>query len=330
MARVLKVIYAGTASFAVPALEALAQSERVKLMAVVTQPDRRSGRGLEVQASAVKQAAFRIGCPIYQPEMISEEGTLRQLSYYAPDLIVVASYGQILRPEVLRLPRIGCLNIHASLLPKYRGASPIQSAILNLEKVTGVTLMWMDEGLDTGDIFLQESVRIGRRETAGELHDRLAILGAKLLMEGVDRILSGQILRIPQDQVGAESLTKKIRREDGWIEWSLSRERIEAQIRAMQPWPCAYTTILRDGWRWQVLKVFSAILSRRAHGKAGEVVRADRHGILVACGGTGGLLLREVQLEGRKRMRAGEFILGTPIAVGTILGGVQERRGEEG
>ncbi len=318
MASGLKVIYAGTSAFAVPALEALAGDDRVRLVAVVTQPDRPSGRGLEPQPSPVKLAAFKIGCPIYQPEKLSERSILEQLAYYSADLIVVASYGQILKPEALRLPRLGCLNIHASLLPKYRGASPIQSAILNQERETGVTLMWMNEGLDTGDIFLQEKVRIGRRETAGELHDRLAIVGAKLLIHGIDRILEGQIARIPQGD--GYSVTKKIRREDGWIDWSRSRDQIDAQIRAMQPWPGAYTTIpSKDGTKL-MLKIYRTILSRRARGKPGEVLRVDRHGILVACGDSGGLLLREVQLEGRKRMKAGDFILGTPIPLGVLLG----------
>jgi methionyl-tRNA formyltransferase len=266
----------------------------------------------------VKQAAFKIGCPIYQPERLSDEMVLNQLAYYSPDLIVVASYGQILKPDVLRLPRLGCLNIHASLLPKYRGASPIQSAILNQERETGVSLMWMDEGLDTGDIFLQEKVRIGRRETAGELHDRLAILGSKLLAQGVDRILTGQIARIPQGEGG--TYTKKIRREDAWIDWSHSREAIDARIRAMNPSLGAFTTLPKKEGGSQILKIYSTILSRRARGKPGEVLRADRHGILVACGESGGLLLREVQLEGRNRMRAGDFVMGTSIPIGTILG----------
>jgi methionyl-tRNA formyltransferase len=318
MPKGLKVIYAGTSSFAVPALEMLAKNKQVHLAAVVTQPDRPSGRNLELKASPVKLAAFKIGCPIYQPERLNENSILEQLAYYSPDLMVVASYGQILKPETLRLPRLGCLNIHASLLPKYRGASPIQSAILNQERETGVTLMWMNEGLDTGDIFLQEKVRIGRRESAGELHDRLAILGAKLLIHGIDRILQGQIARLPQE--GISSLTKKIRREDGWIDWSRSREQIDAQIRAMQPWPGAYTTIPKKSGGGQILKIYGTILSRRAQGKPGEILRINRHGILVACGETGGLLLREVQLEGRKRMNAGDFALGNPIPLGTILG----------
>jgi methionyl-tRNA formyltransferase len=318
MATTLKVIYAGTSSFAVPALEMIANHKQTHLVAVVTQPDRPAGRHLEMQPSPVKLAAFKIGCPILQPERLNEISVLQQLAYYSPDLMVVASYGQILKAEALRLPRLGCLNIHASLLPKYRGASPIQSAILNLEPETGVTLIWMDEGLDTGDIFIQEKVRIRRRETAHELHDRLAILGSKLLSQAIDRILQGQIARIPQGEGG--TLTKKIRREDGWIDWTCSREQIDAKIRAMQPWPGAYTTIPRNLGSPQVLKIYRTILSRRAQGKPGEVLRTDRHGILVACGQTGGLLLREVQLEGRNRMRASDFILGNPIPIGTILG----------
>ncbi|MCS7064122.1 MAG: methionyl-tRNA formyltransferase [Methylacidiphilales bacterium] len=318
MSQSLKIVFVGTSAFAVPALNALAKDDRVRIIAVVTQPDRPSGRGLACQPSPVKKAAFEIGCRIYQPERFHEGGILEQLRYEAPDLMVVAAYGQILKRPVLDLPRLGCLNIHASLLPKYRGPSPIQTAILNREKETGVTIMWMDEGLDTGDIFLQERVRLRRRETAVTLHDRLAELGSKMIIEAVRRIQSGQITRIPQS--GEPSWTKKILREDGKIDWTQSREAIDAQIRALQPWPGAYTTVRLANGCSGVMKIYSTILSRRARGRAGEVLRTDRHGILVACGETGGLLLREVQLEGRRRMHARDFILGHPIAIGTILG----------
>jgi methionyl-tRNA formyltransferase len=239
-----------------------------------------------------------------------------QLKYLKPDLIVVAAYGQILTKDILHLPKFGCLNIHASLLPKYRGASPIHAAVAAGEKQSGVTIMWMDEGLDTGDILLQEAVTLRRRETAESLHERLAKLGADALLKAIPLVETGDAPRLKQDKSQA-TLTKKLSKEDGHINWDRPQLEIDAHIRAMTHWPSAYAWIPQEADQ-KMLKIFTTIISRRAKGQPGEIVRVDKHGILVAAK-VGGLLLREVQLEGKKRMHAAEFARGFNLPVGLIL-----------
>lgn len=286
------------------------------VLAVVTQPDRPVGRQLKLAASPIKEAAFKLHLKIYQPEKIGGATSAAQLKYLKPDLIVVAAYGQILSKEILDLPKYGCLNIHASLLPKYRGASPIHSAVAAGERQSGVTIMWMDEGLDTGDILLQEAVTLRRHETAESLHDRLAKLGAEALLKAIPLVETGAAPRIKQDKSKA-TVTRKLRKEDGHINWDRPQREIDAHIRAMTHWPSAYSWIPQESDH-KMLKIFSTIISRRAKGKPGEVMRVDRHGILVAAK-VGGLLLREVQLEGKKRMHAAEFARGFNLPVGLVL-----------
>jgi len=312
----MRIIFIGTGEIGVPALEALVKSPEHEVLAVVTQPDRPVGRQLKLAASPIKDLAFRLHLQIYQPEKIGSATSVAQLKYLRPDVIVVAAYGQILPQAVLELPRKGCLNVHASLLPKYRGASPIHAAIAAGEKESGVTIMYMDEGLDTGDILLQEPVVLRRRETTETLHDRLAKIGADALMKALTLVAENRAPRAKQENAKA-TLTKKLRKEDGHIKWDRSQREIDAHIRAMTPWPSAYAWIPQEKDQ-KMLKIFTTILSNRAKGKPGEILRVDKHGVLVAAG-KGGLLLREVQLEGKKRMHAAEFARGFNLPVGMVL-----------
>jgi methionyl-tRNA formyltransferase len=312
----MRIIFIGTGDIGLPALDALTKSKDHHVLAVVTQPDRPVGRQLKLAASPIKEAAFKLHLKIYQPEKIGSVTSVAQLKYLKPDLIVVAAYGQILTKEILNLPKYGCLNIHASLLPKYRGASPVHAAVAAGEKQSGITIMWMDEGLDTGDILLQEAVTLRRRETAESLHDRLAKMGGDALLKALPLVETGNAPRIKQDKALA-TMTKKLRKEDGHIKWDRPQIEIEAHIRAMTPWPSAYAWIPQEKDH-RMLKIFTTIISRRSKGKPGEILRVDKHGVLVAAK-VGGLLLREVQLEGKKRMHAAEFARGFNLPVGLVL-----------
>lgn len=312
----MRVVFIGTGEIGLPSLQALLESKDVSVSAVVTQPDKPVGRSQKVTASPVKTLAFKYHLPIYQPEDINVPAAVAQLKYLKPDVLVVCAYGQILKKQILNLPSKACLNIHASLLPKYRGASCIQGALLNGDRTTGITVIWMDEGLDTGDILVQDALSIGRRETAGSLHDRLAALAPAVLLKGLDQIAKGKAARTKQDPAKS-SYVKKMTKEHGHIDWSRPQVEIDRHIRAMTPWPSAYSWLPESGDQ-KMLKIFGTILSKRAKGRPGEVVRVDKHGILVAAG-EGGLLLREVQIEGRKRLHAAEFARGYNLPVGTIL-----------
>ncbi len=312
----MRILFIGTGEIGLPALHALSQSTEHQLLAVITQPDKPVGRQLKLAASPIKEAAFKLHLKIFQPEKIGAPASVAQLKYLQPDLIVVAAYGQILTKEILGIPQFGCLNLHTSLLPKYRGASPIHAAIAAREKQSGVTIMWMDEGLDTGDILLQESVTLRRHETAQTLHDRLAKIGADALLKALSLVEGGKAPRLKQDKAKA-TLTKKLCKEDGHIKWDRPQRDIDAHIRAMTPWPSAYVWVPQDK-DLKMLKIFTTIISNHAKGKPGEVLKVDRHGILVAAQ-VGGLLLREVQLEGKKRMHAAEFARGFNLPVGLVL-----------
>lgn len=312
----MRIIFIGTGEIGLPTLQALTKMPEHHVLAVVTQPDRPVGRQLKLAASPIKDAAFKLHLKIFQPEKIGSATSVAQLNYLKPDLIVVAAYGQILTKEILNLPKYGCLNLHASLLPKYRGASPIHAAIAGNERQSGMTIMWMDEGLDTGDILLQETTTIRRHDTAETLHDRLAKIGVTALQKAIPLVETGNAPRIKQDKTKA-TLTKKLKKEDGHINWDRPQIELDAHIRAMTPWPSAYSWIPGQADQ-KMLKIFTTIVSRRAKGKPGEIVRVDKHGILVAAK-VGGLLLREVQLEGKKRMHAAEFARGFNLPVGLVL-----------
>jgi methionyl-tRNA formyltransferase len=313
----MRVLFIGTGEIGLPALRALAQSPDHTVLGVVTQPDKPVGRQLKLAASPVKQEAFQLHLKVFQPEKIGAASSVAQLRYLNPDLIVVAAYGQILPKTILDLPKYGCLNLHTSMLPKYRGASPIHSAIAAGEKESGVTIMWMDEGLDTGDILVQQAVTLRRHETAQTLHDRLAKIGSELLLKSIPLVETGNAPRLKQDATKA-TLTKKLNKEHGHIDWDRPQRQIDAHIRAMTPWPSAYSWIPQSGGDQKMLKIFTTIISRAAKGKPGTVLRVDKHGILVAAK-IGGLLLREVQLEGKKRMHAAEFARGFNLPVGLVL-----------
>jgi len=284
------------------------------VVGIVTQPDREKGRGRKVVLSPVKELALRYGLNPLQPVKAKEEAFQEALRDIQPDLMVVVAYGQILPKSVLSIPKYGAVNVHASLLPKYRGAAPIAWAILNGEKVTGVTTMVMDEGMDTGAILLQTEVPIGDRETCETLHDRLASLGAQLLLETLEKMKGGNIRSVPQDHSKA-SYAPPLKKEDGHIDWKKEAKEIDHQIRAFNPWPGAFTK-----WGDQLLKIYQGEIRERAPaGKAGTVIWVGSDFIEVETG-KDSYLIREIQLEGRRRMTLREFLSGHPIPVGTVFG----------
>jgi len=307
-----RIIFFGTPSFALPTLRTLFEGPD-EVIAVVTQPDREKGRGRKVLFSPVKELALQHDLTPLQPEKVKEEAFQEAVRSLQPDLIVVVAYGQILTKSILKIPKYGAVNVHASLLPKYRGAAPIAWAILNGEKVTGVTTMVMDEGMDTGDILLQAEVPIGDDETCEALHDRLASSGARLLLETVEKMKGGNIQPIPQDHSKA-TYAPPLKKEDGHIDWKKEAMEIDRQIRAFNPWPGAFTK-LGDQW----LKIYKGEIREKAPiGKAGAVVWVGLDFIEVGTG-KDSFLIREVQLEGRRRMTIREFLSGHPIPMGTVF-----------
>ena len=312
----MRIVFAGTGEFGVPCLEALVASDDHFVLSVITQPDRPAGRAQKLLASPIKECALRHQLTVFQPEDVNSATSLSQIRYQKPDLMVVVAYGQILKKPILELPELGCWNVHGSLLPKYRGASPIAAAVRDLQKRTGVTIMQINEGLDTGDILGKVATRIRPGETTGLLHDRLAKKSGPLLLYLLERAKKGKLKSARQNSQEA-SVAPRMKKEDGKIDWAKNPEEIDAHIRAMQPWPGAYAWV-PDGTDQKMLKIFSVILSKRAKGKPGEIVEINSHGILVAAK-KGGVLLREVQLEGRKRMSAVEYSRGAGIVAGLQL-----------
>ncbi len=307
----MRLIFLGTPAFAVPTLEAVAR--RHEVISVITQPDRPKGRGQELAASAVKQAAVRLGLPVYQPERIKRAEAQAHLVSLAPEIMVVVGYGQIIPQSVIDIAPRGIINVHASLLPKYRGAAPIQWAIINGETRTGVTTMQINAGLDTGDILLQREAEIGPEETAMELGERLAVMGAELLIETVDGLARGAITPQKQDDTQA-SLAPILNKEDGAISWSFAASAIHNRIRGLLPWPGAYTR-----FRGQLLHIWRArVAGDRAALPPGRVPAGA--GFRVACGDGGVLQLLEVQMEGRKRMSADAFANGQRLSENDTLG----------
>ena len=307
-----RVVFMGTPEFAVPTLERLVEKQTV--VGVVTQPDRPAGRGRRLVASPVKEAALAHDLPLIQPASLDTPEAVAQLTVWRPDVMVVAAFGQLLRPEVLDLPPHGCLNVHASLLPRHRGAAPISAAILAGDEITGVTLMHMDEGLDTGPIVAQAECAIDPDDTTGSLTAKLAELGAALLAEALPRWLAGEIEALPQDDAAAtycQALTK----EDGRLDWTRPAAYLARQVRACDPWPGAYTS-----WRGQRLKILGvqARPDWQQSGQPGDVVEAEA-GIAVVSG-AGVLLLEEVQPAGKRPMLAAAFARGQRDLIGGRLG----------
>jgi len=316
-ARRMRVVFMGTGEIGVPAFRWLLAAPECEVVAAVSQPDKPAGRKLELRASAIKQLAVERGVPVLQPVRMRAPDAVAEIVALQADVIVVMAYGQILPKAVLEAARLACLNLHASLLPRWRGAAPIQAAIEAGDQASGVTVMYMAEGLDTGDILLLRATPIGRRETGGSLHDRLGVIAAEALAEAWPLLAAGCAPRFPQDETQT-NYAPKLARENGAIDWAATPREIDRRIRAMNPWPAAHTFLPTPEGPRQ-LKVFSCIQHRRESGPAGGVLRADRRGLLVGAG-TGAVLLREVQMEGKKRMPAGEFLRGHPVAAGTLLG----------
>lgn len=322
----MRIVFMGTPDFSVPALKALVEAGH-QVIAVVTQPDKPKGRGKEVQMTPVKIQAMEYGIPVYQPAKVREASFVEVLKGLEADVYVVIAFGQILPKAVLELPKYGCINIHASLLPKYRGAAPIQWCVIDGEGETGITTMMMDVGLDTGDMLEKAVIPIEEKETGGSLHDKLSMAGGDLILSTLKKLEEGTLVRTPQTDEGtcyAKMLTKSL----GDIDWNQDAVSIERLIRGLNPWPSAYTM-----WNGKTIKIWAAdvIAGREAAdflsesgvpaetGTApGTVVCSDKRG-LVVCTGGGLLSIRELQMEGKKRMDTPAFLRGYPIPAGDVF-----------
>lgn len=305
----MRIVYMGTPDFAVPALEKLAQSPDYTVVAVFTQPDKPKGRKMVMTPPDVKVCAEKLGIPVFQPSSMRSEEAYNSLKELNPDVIVVAAYGQILPKAVLDLPKFGCVNIHGSLLPKYRGAAPIQQSVLDGEKVTGVTTMLMDAGLDTGDILLKAETEIGENETAGELFDRLAVLGGELIVETLDKLKKGEITPQKQDESLATH-TSKITKELCPIDFNKSAFEVHNKVRGLNPWPVAVTEIAG-----KTVKVYSSRVSDLS-GEPGTILSLKP--FVIACGDKSVELI-EIQPQGKKRMTAQAFLAGHKLNIGDKL-----------
>jgi methionyl-tRNA formyltransferase len=303
----------GTAPLAAKVLEALLGSREFSVLAVVTQPDKPKGRDLKLQPSAVKELALAQGLPVLQPLKARDPQFIEELRRLEPELIVVAAYGQILPQALLDTPRFGCLNVHTSILPKYRGAAPIQWAILDGERETGVTIMKMDAGLDTGAIVSEERTPIRDEDNSQTLHDRLAEIGGSLLVATIPKFVRREIQLRPQPAEGA-TYARKITKEDGRLDWSQPARVLWNKVRGLTPWPGCFTVLQHKG-EPMLLKIWRAELFASSHGEAGEVLAADRNGIVVKAG-DGALRLLELQREGGKRLNAAQFLAGFLIQSG--------------
>ena len=310
----MRTIFMGTPDFAVPSLEALVRVGHTPV-AVITQPDRPRGRGKHFQPTPVKAAALAMGLPVWQPVTIKEPGLVERMRTCQPEVIVVVAYGKILPPAVLDLPPRGCINVHASLLPRYRGAAPIHRAVMEGARETGITTMYMDRGMDTGDMILQRSVVIKPDNTVGDVHDHLAGLGADLLVETLDLLARNEAPRLPQEDQQA-TYAPPLTRDDEMIRWDRPAWEIINQIRGMNPWPGARTT-----WDGRVLKIWHAELGGQVPPGVlpGEVLKASTdRGLMVATGGES-IWLTKVQVQGGRPLPAGDFLRGRTIPPGTIL-----------
>ena len=307
----MKIVFMGTPEFAVPTLQALIDHHEV--LAVVTQPDKQRGRGKKMQFPPVKEKAVEYDIPVYQPQRARDEEFIEELKNLNPDVIVVVAYGQILPESILNIPKYGCINVHGSLLPKYRGAAPIQWAVLDGEEKTGITTMYMEKGLDTGDMIDKAEVVLDKKETAGSLHDKLMVLGADLLLETLKKLEDGTAVREKQND--EESCYAKMLSKDmGQIDFTKSAREIECLIRGMNPWPSAYTFL-----NGKTLKVWKCKVStEKTDAVPGTIFLTDKEGIHTACG-EGVLILTEVQLEGKKRMETEAFLRGYHIENGIVF-----------
>ena len=308
----MKVIFMGTPDFAVATLEEIIQAGHEVLLAV-TQPDRAVGRSKALKYTPVKECALAHGIEVYQPQKVRAKECVAYLKQYQPDIIIVEAFGQIISKDILDLPKYGCVNVHASLLPKYRGASPIQWAVINGEKITGVTTQRMDEGIDTGDIIMTDEVAIDPDETGGSLFEKLSAAGAKLCVKTMEAIENGTAVYTKQDDTKATH-TKKLSKELGNIDWTNDAEAIERLVRGLKPWPSAYTKL-----SGKIVKIWKAeaVLGESAS-SCGCIVRVTRDTVFVSTG-KGLLAIKELQLEGKKRMAAEAFLRGFPVEEGMFF-----------
>ena len=307
----MKVVFMGTPDFAVNTLAAIIEAGH-EVAAVVTQPDKARGRSGELKMPPVKELAVEHNLKVYQPVKIKDSDMEEVLREINPDVIVVVAFGQILPKSILELPKYGCVNVHASLLPKYRGAAPIQWAVIDGEEYSGVTTMQMDVGVGTGDMLMVEKYKLAEDETGGGLFERLAILGAKLLVKTLDGLEKGTIIPVKQGEGATHAA--KLDKQTGLIDFSKSAVEIERLIRGLNPWPSAYT-----GLNGKTIKIWKASVDKDGKAGAGEIYSVDKNTFSVGTA-EGGLVISEVQLEGKKRMSVHDFLLGTNIETGTILG----------
>lgn len=309
----MKVIFMGTPDFSVETLEALVEAGHEVVLAV-TQPDKPKGRGKEMQFTPVKECAMQYDIPVYQPRRVREPECIEELRKYEADIMVVVAFGQILPKEILDMTPYGCVNVHASLLPKYRGSAPIQWAIIDGEEVTGVTTQQMNEGIDTGDILLKKEIVIDAKETGGSLFDKLAVEGAKLCVETLKGLEEKTIIPIPQGD-SPTAYAKMLNKELGNIDWSKRAIEIERLIRGLSPWPSAYTN-----WNDKVMKIWDAMcVPADCEAKPGTIIRVAKDSFCVQTG-DGALEVRELQIPGKKRMDAGAFLRGYQVKEGEMLG----------
>lgn len=308
----MKVIFMGTPDFSVGTLKALIEAGH-QVVLVVTQPDKPKGRGKEMQFTPVKECAMQYNIPVYQPKRVREPECIQELRKYDADVIVVVAFGQILPKQILDMTPYGCVNVHASLLPKYRGAAPIQWSIIDGETVTGVTTMQMDEGLDTGDMLLKTEIMIAEKETGGSLHDKLAQAGAKLCVETLKGLQEHTITPIPQGEA-TTAYARMLNKELGNIEWTKSAQEIERLIRGLTPWPSAYSN-----WNGKVMKIWDAEVSNETSNQVpGTIIKVKKDAFLVQTG-NGMLQINELQIPGKKKMDAGSFLRGYQVEVGDVL-----------
>ncbi len=311
----MKVIFMGTPDFSVGTLEALIKAGHEVVLAV-TQPDKPKGRGKEMQFTPVKECAMRYGIPVFQPVKVRQPECIEELRKYQADIMVVVAFGQILPKEILEMTPYGCVNVHASLLPKYRGAAPIQWAIINGETESGVTTMQMNEGLDTGDMLLKTVIPFEEKETGGSLHDKLAEAGAKLCVETLEGLQAGSIVPEPQGEM-TTSYAKMLDKQLGNIDWKQSAVEIERLIRGLSPWPSAYTN-----WNGKTMKIWSANAQEGIKSaEEGTIVRVEKDAFYVQTG-DGHLKITELQIPGKKRMDAGAFLRGYEVKEGNVLSNV--------
>lgn len=306
----LRIVFMGTPQFACPTLQMLIDRGEL-VVAVVTQPDRPKGRGQQTQAPPVKELAVQHGIRVLQPLKVRAPEVIEEIRALAPDLIVVVAFGQILPKALLEIPLHGCINVHASLLPRYRGAAPINWAIINGESEAGVTTMQMDVGLDTGDMLLKRSTLINTDDDAQSLHDRLSIIGAEAMADTLDLLAAGKLVPEKQDD-SLSNYAPMLKKEDGRIDWRRSPRAIVSRISGVTPWPGAYTIL--DG---KLLKLFRA-RTGSGSGIPGTILAADRSGLEVACAG-GSVIIGELQLEGKRRLPVGDFLAGCRLLPGTVL-----------